>query len=671
MTDGGFETESILQTKIVQPPVRSVVRRERLFERLDRGATCKLTLVSAPAGYGKSTLVSTWLAERSRDCCWLNLDRLDGSAHRVTVYLEAALDRLQPRKDLPGANRLVAFLNALAARRDPTMVVLDDYHLAESAEVNDLVALVLENLPPIAHFVIITRSDPTLRLAKLRGQGEVVEIRQSDLAFTIEESNAFLAEVGGVVLNPEQVKLLSYSTEGWIAGLQMLASSLKDGVDPSHLIGELGGGQRYLRDYLVEEVLTNLDLPTREFLERCSILERLSADVCDALTGRTDSLEVLSSIDRQNLFVIPLDEEHRWFRLHHLFAEVLLARLQDHHAEELPALHRKASEWFDAHHQPFEAISHLVDSGDILAAAELISAHAEWLMKRGELMAVKAWIASIPEEVCARYPVIVLLRAWAGIVDARPLAQIERELDMVGGTGAYEAEVLCLRSYLAGLQGRDEEALQLSEQAARMVSGQDLFVSGDAKFRIAVARLASGHVTEAISLLESAADESLQAGNLPVAVAALAHKARAMVEQGELDGGEQTYQRALDLGLHREGRRGSYVGSALIGLGEISRLRGNIESSVELFREGMEISGDWLDLNAFYTSLGSAFALLAQGRQVDAWKALQSADQLAQRFTIPLYFTRLVEAHRIIVALRCGRLQEARARVPRSTPPAR
>ena len=234
-------------------------------------------------------------------------------------------------------------------------------------------------------------------------------------------------------------------------------------------------------------------------------------------------------------------------------------------------------------------------------------------MKQGELMVAKKWIGSLPEEICARYPVIMLLRAWAGIENGLPLGRIERELDSIGGTGAYEAQVLCLRSYIAGLQGKDEQALQLSEKASRMIDERDSFVHGYAKFRVAVARLASGEAGEAIDLLESAAEESLQAGSLLVAAAALAHKARAMVERGEIDGGEQTYQRALDLVTQPGGSRSGYVAWALIGLGEINRLRGNIDGAIGLFSEGMETFANWLDLNTFSTSLGIAHALRGQG----------------------------------------------------------
>ena len=661
MTDGELGSESILQIKIVRPPLRNIVHRRRLYEQLDNGAARKLTIVSAPAGYGKTTLVASWLGERSFDYCWVNLGRLDNSAQRVTMYLGAALDQLEEQESAKGSNRWVAFLNALTARRRETIVILDDYHLAESAEVNDLVMLLLEHLPATAHLVIITRVDPALRLAKLRGQAELVEVRQSDLALTFQEIQAFLTEVSGVDLARDVVQSLSLATEGWVAGLQILTSSFRDGADPSRLIGELIGRQRYLRDYLVEEVLSRLDPLILEFLERCSILERLSADLCNAVTGRTDSREVLSAMDRQNLFVSPQDEEHRWFRLHHLFSEVLLARLQDDHADELPVLHRKASEWFVAHNQPVEAINHRVASGDTDAAAELINGRAEWLMKQGELMVARKWIGWLPDEICVRYPVIMLLRAWAGIEDGRPLGQIERELDAIRGTGAYEAQVLCLRSYLAGLQGKDEQALQLSEKAARIIDEPDLFVSGHAKFRVAVARLASGETSEAIDLLESAAEESLQAGNLLVAAEALAHKARAMVERGEIDSGEQTYQRTIDLVAHPGGSRKGYVAWALIGLGEIDRLRGNIDGAIGAFPRRDGDFANWLDLNTFSTSLGIAHALLAKGREADAFDALRSAEELASRPTIPLYFTRLVEAHRALVLLRCGRLQEARA----------
>jgi LuxR family maltose regulon positive regulatory protein len=220
---------------------------------------------------------------------------------------------------------------------------------------------------------------------------------------------------------------------------------------------------------------------------------------------------------------------------------------------------------------------------------------------------------------------------------------------------------LCLRSYLAGLQGKDEQALQLSEKAVRMIDEPDLFVSGHAKFRVAVARLATGEASEAINLLELAAEESLQAGNLRVAATALAHKARTMVEHGEIDGGEQTYQRALDLATQPGGSRRGYVAWALIGLGEIYRLRGNIDGAMELFLEGMETYANCLDLNTFYTSFGIVHALLAKGREADALEAVQSAEELARKSTVPFYFIRLVGAHRTLALLRCGRLKEARA----------
>ena len=668
MADGGSETESILQTKTVRPPVRTVVHRLRLYERLDSGATRKLTIISAPAGYGKTTLVSSWLGERSLDHCWVNLGRLDSSAQRVTAYLEAALARLEQRKSPQELNQWVAFLNALAARQRETMVIFDDYHLAESAEVNDLVMSLLDSLPPTVHLAIITRVDPTMRLAKLRGQAELVEIRESDLAFTAEEGEAFLSEVSGISLPRDEVQALLQTTEGWIAGLQILASSLKDCADPARLIGEVNGRQHYLQDYLVEEVLGSLDPPTLAFLERCSILERLSADLCEAVTGRRDSREVLSSIDRRNLFVSPLDEERRWFRLHHLFAEVLSARLRDGHPEELPVLHRKASEWFDAHHEPVEAINHRVASGDVTASAELIDRHGEWLLKRGETMRARRWIASLPDDVCAKYPLIVLLRAYAWIMDGRPREEIERELDSIG-PGAHESPVLCLRSFLAALQGNYAEALRLSEQATRMIGETDSFASGHAKWRMALARMGSGQVAEAINLLESAADESLQVGNLLIAVMALACKAGATLQRGELDSAEQSYHRALDLATHHDGHHLYFVAWALIGLGEISRLRGDIEGALELFSEGLETSSNWFDLSSFWISLGFPHALLSRGQEGEALEALRSAEQYARRSVAAPYTKRMVEAHRALVLLRCGRLREARAHLREPSPP--
>lgn len=247
MPDRASGTDAIIKTAIARPPVRKPLHRPRLYERLDIGAARKLTIVSAPAGYGKTTLVSSWLAERSLDYCWVSLGALDGSAQRMTTYLAAALDRLEHRKGIPESDRWVAFLNSLAERQRDTIVVLDDYQLAARAEVNDLVMRLLENLPSTAHLVIITRVDPTMPLAKLRGQDELVELRESDLAFTLEECKEFLTDVSGVSLTREQVTSLWHRAEGWITGLQIMASSVKNRAEASHLVGELSCRQRYLR----------------------------------------------------------------------------------------------------------------------------------------------------------------------------------------------------------------------------------------------------------------------------------------------------------------------------------------------------------------------------------------------------------------------------------------
>ena len=382
---------------------------------------------------------------------------------------------------------------------------------------------------------------------------------------------------------------LFLATEGWVAGLQILTSSLRDGADPSRLIGELGGRQRYLRDYLIEEVLARLDPPTLEFLERCSILEQLSADLCNAVTGRTDSREVLSAMDRQNLFVSPQDEEHRWFRLHHIFAEVLSARLQDDHAEELPVLHRKASEWFVAHNQPVEAINHRLASGDTDAAAELINVRAEWLMKQGELMVAKKWIGSLPEEICVRYPVIMFLRAWAGIENGRPLGRIERELDSIGGNRSVRGPGIVPAQLHRGTsrQRRAGSAAIREGQPNRSTNGTCL----------SMGMRSSGwqwHGSPRGRPVRGSTCWSRRPKNLcrpgacwwrrrlsPIRRGPWSNAARSTAESRRIS-------EPLTLWSSPAAPAGGYVAWALIGLGEIDRLRGNIDGALELFREGME-----------------------------------------------------------------------------------
>ncbi|MCA9847253.1 MAG: AAA family ATPase, partial [Dehalococcoidia bacterium] len=376
----------LLQTKLYPPRWREgLVPRPELVARLERGASGRLTLVSAPAGSGKTTLLGEWLAEHpsssktpaGREIAWLSLDAADSDLDRFWTYVVAALQAVRP--ELGEAARamlesghapaidvvLAMLLNDIAASPDDLVLVLDDYHVIESAEVHDAMAFLVDRLPPQMHIVILSRADPALPLARLRARGELVELRAAELRFSAAEAATFLGEVMGLDLAPADVEALEGRTEGWIAGLQLAALSMQGRDDVAGFVEAFAGNDRYIVDYLVEEVLQRQPPRVREFLLRTSILERLSGALCDAVTGQSDGATMLEELDRANLFVVPLDGRRQWYRYHHLFGDVLRAHLGTEPGEDASALHGRASEWYAAAGHVPEAIEHALRGGHL------------------------------------------------------------------------------------------------------------------------------------------------------------------------------------------------------------------------------------------------------------------------------------------------------------------
>ena len=378
----------LLETKLYVPRRRrGLVARPRLSERLNRGAESKLTLVSAPAGFGKTTLLAEWLAAApadGRSAAWLSLDQRDNDPALFWTYLIAALQTAAPGV---GAGALVAPAVAPAARSkrssprcsttsapspNDVVLVLDDYHVIDAREVQDGMAFLLEHLPPQLHLVIASRADPALPLARLRARGELVEIRAADLRFTPDEAAAYLNEVMGLALTAQDVAALEGRTEGWIAALQLAALSMQGRDDVAGFIAGFAGDDRYIVDYLVEEVLQRQPEQVRSFLLQTSILDRLSGPLCDAVTGQDGGKAMLEALDRGNLFLVPLDDRRQWYRYHHLFADVLRARLLDEQPDRVPELHRRASDWYEQNGERSEAIRHALAGEDFERAADLV-----------------------------------------------------------------------------------------------------------------------------------------------------------------------------------------------------------------------------------------------------------------------------------------------------------
>ena len=452
---------ALLETKLYVPRSRrGLVPRPRLSERLDRGAGSTLMLVSAPAGFGKTTLLTEWLAAGpaapgdERLAAWLSLDQSDNDPASFWTYViaalrtaapgvgESALTLLQAPQPPPIETVLTALLNDLAAMTREIVLVLDDYHVIDVRAVQDGMAFLLDHAPPGLHVVIAGRADPALPLARLRARGELAETRAAELRFTPDEAAAYLNETMGLPLTARDVAALEGRTEGWIAALQLAALSMQGRDDIAGFIAGFAGDDRYVVDYLAEEVLQRQPDRVQAFLLQTSILSRLSGPLCDAVTGQGDGKAMLAALDRGNLFLVALDDRRRWYRYHQLFADVLQARLLDEQPGQVPGLHRRASAWYERSGEPSEAIRHALAAGDFGRAADLVELAIPPMRRVRQEATVQGWLAAIPDELIRVRPVLSVASAAASLACGELdgvegwLRDAERCLDEAAGTGA-------------------------------------------------------------------------------------------------------------------------------------------------------------------------------------------------------------------------------------------
>ncbi len=433
-------SETLLRTKLYIPILRpqNLVPRPRLIQQIDQGLQQgrKLTLVSAPAGFGKTTLVLEWV-HKSRAVsgeprfAWLSLDEEDNNITRFLTYLVAALQTidgsighgllaaLQSPGGITAEGVLTTLLNEIGESSASIVLILDDYHVIESLPIDRAVTFLLDHLPPQMHLVIAGRIDPSLPLSRLRARAQLVEIRARHLSFSPDEAAVFFNKVMRLDLSTGDIDALEKRTEGWIAGLQLAALSmqgLKQSSDIARFVNRFTGSDRYIQDYLADEVLQQRPSGTTEFLLRSSILSRLSAPLCAAVTGQADSQAVLESLDDANLFIIPLDNERRWYRYHHLFAELLAHRLKQAYPEQLPDLHRRASAWYESVGSIDAAITHAQAAGDSERVAEILESHWQEVVHRGEAALLKRWLDSLGPDYTGKSAPLRMAYCWIHVL---------------------------------------------------------------------------------------------------------------------------------------------------------------------------------------------------------------------------------------------------------------
>jgi LuxR family maltose regulon positive regulatory protein len=430
----------LLQTKLYISPTRpELVPRPRLIERLNAGlrAGRRLTLISAPVGFGKTTLVGEWVEKLEIGAAWLSLDKGDNDLVRFLVYFIAALQTLalsqvegkvnvgkgamsalQSPQPPPTEAVLTSLINEIAALSGRIVLVLDDYHLIETRSIHDALAFLLEHLPPQLHLVIATREDPHLPLARLRARGQLTELRAADLRFSASEAAEFLNQVMDLDLSTQDVAALEARTEGWIAGLQLAALALQGTIamrgrkDATGFIKSFTGSHHFVLDYLIEEVLEQQPASVQTFLLQTAVLDQLTGSLCDALTGQGNGQATLEMLQHANLFLVPLDEELRWYRYHHLFSDLLRQRLRQTQPEVILELHQRASEWYEQNGFNDAAIGHALRAEDFQQAAHLVEEQVDAAWQRGEHTKLRRWLAGLPVELVLSRPQLCIFNAW-------------------------------------------------------------------------------------------------------------------------------------------------------------------------------------------------------------------------------------------------------------------
>lgn len=648
----------LLRTKFYIPAVQPErVTRSRLFERLNAGLARKLILVSAPAGFGKTMLVSDWLRQTHLPTAWLSLDPDDNDPTLFLSYFIAALQTLpglgesdvgesalamlrasQPQPP-PVEALLTTLINELVTVPATFALVLDDYHLIQAQPIHHALIFLLDHLPPTMHLVLITRADPPLPLARLRGRGQLTELRQTDVRFTAEEAAEFLNQVMGLDLSKEDITTLESRTEGWIVGLHLAALSLQDRADTHEFITAFTGEHHYVLEYLIEEVVRRQPEPVQRFLMQTSILDRLCGPLCNAVTGESDGEAMLAHLRQRNLFIIPLDDEHHWHRYHQLFADLLGNLLRkEYPPEHIRELHRRACEWYAQNGLATEAVNHALAAPDFEQVAQLIERHSLAMVSRGELTTLLRWIDALPQDLARSRPWLCVHQAWpltlAGRADtAEPLLrQIEQQVspeDLSPENREILGHVATMRAMTAMMRGDIPQAIELALRADTLLPSDNVIPRNTIFFTLSTVYYAEGQLEKARQAIAEELRLGRIVGNVWMVVRCLCDLADLRVVQGQLRGAIELVQEALQWAEARGLRQLGTVGYALVKLGEICYERNDVIAARDRVVEGVNLMQGWqqpYEMVSGYTAL--ALILQAQNDAAGALEALEKAEAI-------------------------------------------
>jgi LuxR family maltose regulon positive regulatory protein len=675
---------SLLTTKFFIPSTRpELVLRPRLIEQLNGGLHRKMTLISAPAGFGKTTLVCEWVDNIRLDAkkehqrvfriAWISLDESDNDAIRFLNYLLTALSRtagnepalggaalsmLQSPQPPPTEAILTSIINEIADIPDGIILVLDDYHLIETSPLHDALSFFLEHLPPKMHLVIVTREDPHLPFARLRAKDQLTELRAADLRFTSSEAAEFLNRVMGFNLSIEDVSALETRTEGWVAGLQLAAISMRGHPDVTNLIKSFTGSHRLVLDYLIEEVLEQQSESVQSFLLKTAILNRMTGSLCDALTGQENGQETLEMLELTNLFIVPLDEERRWYRYHHLFADLLHHRLKQLSSELPSKLHRKASRWFEKNGFEDEAIAHALKASDFDHAAEMIEKHIDDIWGTGQHAVIHRWLNGLPVELILSKPQLCIPHAWdmvtLGKQDAaeQSLRAIEKAFDP---SDLHPSEILLpksgqppdsekmmlfgriatIRAFMSFNRSDFQELSKFALRALEFLPDHDLAWRSAATVALGDAYILMGDMNNAHRARIDALEASKTAGNFYMIIIAGMKLAITLRQQGQLDLVIEICNEMLKLASENGLSQIVVVGWLLAVWGEVLAELNELDEAIDRAKKGVEIAERGNDLAIIgWSNLCLMRVLYSNGDVSGTEEIIRKMEDIGRKYTV-------------------------------------
>ena len=657
----------LLAAKLFVPPPRpNAVSRSRLIARLNEGLHRRLTLVSAPAGFGKTTLVSAWVASCGRPVAWLSLDEGDSEPTRFLRYLVAAVQTIAPLigagvvnvlqspQPPPPQAMLTTLLNEITTLSDHFVLVLDDYHLIDATPVDDILAFLLEHLPPAMHLAMTTREDPQLPLARLRVRDQMTELRAADLRFTPAEAAAFLTEVMDLDLSADDVAALDDRTEGWIAGLQLAALSMRGRDDIGGFIRAFAGDNRYIVDYLVDEVLQRQPEQVRSFLLQTAILDRLHGPLCDAVTCQYEGSVLLQALERGNFFVVPLDDTRQWYRYHHLFADVLAAQLRAEQPDLVSTLHQRASVWYEQHGAAADAIRHAVAAQDFARAADLVELAVPAMSRSRQGTTLLGWLKALPNALLRARPVLSVTYAHllldggelAGVEDR--LRDAERWLDTAADSrvqpGAPAAAMVVMdeatfrrlpgaiaiaRAGLALARSDVPQTMTYAQQALDRAPEDDHLTRGGAAGFLGLAYWTSGDLAAAHRTYAEGMASLQQAGNIADAINGAITLAAIRIAQGRLHEAMRTYEHALQLATAQGKPVLRGTADVYVGMSGLARERDDLHAAMDHLLTSQELGEhSGFPQNRYRWRVAMARIRKAQGDLDGALDLLDAAERL-------------------------------------------